>query len=367
MVITVRSLDDDLARPALDEPDDAGRARARAARRRPRDRACAATCSPATSASSSPTERAREQLDGAPGRAAGASRRRRCGPASSASTRDLHAYIADYTEPLIARPRRATRSRRRPRARRAWTRCAASSPRSAAPRPRSPAGAATSRQALRQRMLVLAAGGAGISALLLLALGFGLRRMVLLPVRRVAAAAERALARPARHPRPRQRLRRDRPARRLVQHDGRGAQRPRARPQRPDRPPAVDPRLHDHDDLGQGPRRPLPAGQRRVAARDGPGRRRRHRPHRRRALRARDRRRDPRHRPRHPAQRRGRRVRARRRHRRAARSSSSSSRSRTPPATSTPPARWAPTSASASAPWPRPSRPRARSPSSWPT
>ena len=34
---------------------------------------------------------------------------------------------------------------------------------------------------------------------------------------------------------------------------------------------------------------------------------------------------------------------------------------------STPPARWAPTSASASARWPRPSRPRARSPSSWPT
>ena len=51
------------------------------------------------------------------------------------------------------------------------------------------------------------------------------------------------------------------------------------------------PRPHDDDDLGQGPRGPLPAGQRRVAPRDGPGRRRRHRPHRRRALPARRRRR----------------------------------------------------------------------------
>ena len=51
----------------------------------------------------------------------------------------------------------------------------------------------------------------------------------------------------------------------------------------------------------------------------------------------------------------------------AAPSSSSSSRSRTPTASSTRPARWAPTSPSAAARWPRPSTPRARSPSSWPT
>jgi two-component system sensor histidine kinase/response regulator len=46
-------------------------------------------------------------------------------------------------------------------------------------------------QALRERMLVLAAGGSIVSALLLMGLGFGLRRIVLLPVRRVARAAER--------------------------------------------------------------------------------------------------------------------------------------------------------------------------------
>ena len=44
----------------------------------------------------------------------------------------------------------------------------------------------------------------------------------------------------------------------------------------PDRPAAGHPRPHDDDDLGQGPRRPLPAGQRRSwRAGDGPGRRRR--------------------------------------------------------------------------------------------
>jgi len=46
-------------------------------------------------------------------------------------------------------------------------------------------------QALRLRMLVLAAGGAVVSAVLLVLLGIGLRRVVLLPVRRVALAAER--------------------------------------------------------------------------------------------------------------------------------------------------------------------------------
>jgi two-component system sensor histidine kinase/response regulator len=45
-------------------------------------------------------------------------------------------------------------------------------------------------KALRERMLVLAAAGAGISAVLLIVLAFCLRRFVLLPVRRVALAAE---------------------------------------------------------------------------------------------------------------------------------------------------------------------------------
>ncbi|MDA0166786.1 response regulator [Solirubrobacter ginsenosidimutans] len=45
-------------------------------------------------------------------------------------------------------------------------------------------------QALRKRMLILASGGALVCTLLLIALGIGLRRMVLLPVRRVAHAAE---------------------------------------------------------------------------------------------------------------------------------------------------------------------------------
>ena len=53
----------------------------------------------------------------------------------------------------------------------------------------------------------------------------------------------------------------------LVQRDGRGARRARRGPARPDRPPAGHPRPHDDDDLGQGPRRPLPAGQRAVAPR----------------------------------------------------------------------------------------------------
>src|SRR5205085_1882147 len=44
---------------------------------------------------------------------------------------------------------------------------------------------------LRHRMLLLAGGGASVTALLLLGLGLGLRRMVLVPVRRVAAAAQR--------------------------------------------------------------------------------------------------------------------------------------------------------------------------------
>ena len=138
-------------------------------------------------------------------------------------------------------------------------------------------------------------------------------------------------------------------------------------PARAVRPPARHPGPHHHDDLGQGPRRPLPARQRALARGHGPGRRRRHRPHRRRAVPARRRRRasaSPTSRSCAPA--------------RppstsatppptGARSRSSSSRSPTRTAPSTPPARWAPTSASAAARWPRPSTPRARSPSSWPT
>ena len=138
-------------------------------------------------------------------------------------------------------------------------------------------------------------------------------------------------------------------------------------PARPDRPPAGDPRPHHDDDLGQGPRRPLPARQRRVAAAMGqvgvdvigrtddelfP-------PDIAAAIRVTD--------LEILRTRRGRRVRARRRHRRPrvpARQVPAQGRRRR---ASTPPARWAPTSASASARWPRPSRPRARSPSSWPT
>ena len=197
-------------------------------------------------------------------------------------TRDVDAYVRDYTEPLIidhsGNVLAATTEgkRRLDGLRREFA--ALSSAQAAIT-----GGRRDRSQALRHRMLVLAASGAALSALLLVGLGLGLRRVVLLPVRRVARAAERLS---------KGKLDTRVPANGYgeigqlgdsVQPDGRGAQRARARSERADRSAAVDPRLHDDDDLGQGPRRPLPARQRRVAPRDGPGRRRRHRPHRRRA------------------------------------------------------------------------------------
>ena len=264
------------------------------------------------------------------------------------------------------RTRRAC-SRPRPRASAASTSCAPvrrAQPRAA----RSTAQRRDRSQALRHRMLVLAAGGAVLSVALLVLLA-------LLPAPlRAAPRPPRRRAPPSASPHGHLDTRV--PATGLGEIGQLGASfnamaaalaaRERG-PARPDRPAAGDPRPHDDDDLGQGPRRPLPAGQRRVAHGDGPGRRRRasaapttscSRPT------SPPRSASPTSRSCAPARPASTSATPRPA---AARSSSSSSRSRTPTAASTPPARWAPTSASASARSPRPSRPRARSPSSWPT
>ena len=143
-------------------------------------------------------------------------------------------------------------------------------------------------------------------------------RFVLGPVRRVSLAAERLAARQPRHPRGRHR-RRARSASSAPRSTPWPGRSPRATRTCACSPTAcADPGPHHDDDLGQGPRRPLPARQRRSGAEAmgqvgvdvigrtddelfppdvAAG--------------------DPRHRPRDPAHRGGGRVRARRRHQRA--------------------------------------------------
>ena len=281
--------------------------------------------------------------------------------------RDLNDYIADYTEPLIREApttvlAATTEGKERLDDLRAAVR---------RPQPRPAAGSRPTRradaQALRQRMVVLAAGGAVVSVLLLVLLGICLHRFVLLPVRRVARAAERLA-----HGHLDTRV----PATGLGEIGQLGesfntmaaalAAREEDLRVQTDRLQAILDHTTTTISVKDRDGRYLLVNDewRRAMGQVGVDV---HRPHRRRALPARHRRRDPRHRPRDPAQRRGRASSSATPPPAAAPSTSSSSRSRTPTARSTPPARWAPTSASASARWPRPSRPRARSPSSWPT
>ncbi len=136
-----------------------------------------------------PYERARQELDP---RLAGleAAAPPLVRPRIARIAEDIHSYVDDYTEPLIrdhdadALEATAEGKRRLDNLRAQFA--ALSSAQAAI------TGARRDKaQALRHRMLVLAAAGATMSALLLIALGLGLRRMVLLPVRRVARAAER--------------------------------------------------------------------------------------------------------------------------------------------------------------------------------
>jgi two-component system sensor histidine kinase/response regulator len=104
--------------------------------------------------------------------------------------RDLADYVNDYTEPLIKSDSESvlaatTEGKARLDALRAQFAALSAAQRGLTAERRAHS------SALRQRMLVLAAVGAVISAILLILLGLCLRRFVLLPVRRVALAAER--------------------------------------------------------------------------------------------------------------------------------------------------------------------------------
>src|SRR3954447_15064316 len=136
-----------------------------------------------------PYERARGQLDA---RLAGlaAVAPPLVKPRIARIARDVHSYVGDYTEPLLhdrtADPVASTAEGKRRLDRLRNQFAALSSAQAAITGARRD----TSEQ-LRHRMLVLAAGGAAVSALLLIGLALGLRRTVLLPVRRVGRAAER--------------------------------------------------------------------------------------------------------------------------------------------------------------------------------
>jgi two-component system sensor histidine kinase/response regulator len=104
--------------------------------------------------------------------------------------RGLDDYITDYTEPLIRTHSEGvlaatTEGKSRLDALRSQFATLSQAQRALTAERRAKS------QALRQRMLRLAAAGAILSAALLILLGAGLRRLVLLPVRRVALAAER--------------------------------------------------------------------------------------------------------------------------------------------------------------------------------
>ena len=104
---------------------------------------------------------------------------------------DLHNYIANYAEPIVRGEADGTAlattsegKRRLDSLRTQFAGLSRAQQQLAAQR------RATS-QTLRTRMVVLSAGGAVLSALLLVLLALGLRRFVIAPVRRVALAAER--------------------------------------------------------------------------------------------------------------------------------------------------------------------------------
>jgi two-component system sensor histidine kinase/response regulator len=104
--------------------------------------------------------------------------------------RDLAAYIDSYTEPLIKHQSAGVLAATTEGKARLDSLRAQFATLSAAQRDLTAERRAHSK-GLRQRMLVLAAVGTVISAILLILLGLCLRRFVLLPVRRVALAAER--------------------------------------------------------------------------------------------------------------------------------------------------------------------------------
>ena len=104
--------------------------------------------------------------------------------------RDLNAYIADYTEPLI-RERDDSMLEVTTEGKRRLDILRAQFADLGAAQQRATAVRREDARALRHRMVVLAAGGAVVSVLLLVLLGFCLRRFVLRPVHNVALAAER--------------------------------------------------------------------------------------------------------------------------------------------------------------------------------
>ena len=240
--------------------------------------ASGATCSPTTSASWSPTARpraARRRLDGLDGSPAVAARRASTtSRATSTTTSRLH-RAADPGH-AARRARRDDQGKSRLDGLRAEFAALSSAQAAITGAPRELAGAAPpdARARRRRRLSPRAAGRCSASAC---------SRFVLLPVRRVARAAER-LARAGSTPASPPTVRRDRPARRLVQHDGRGAGRARGRPERADRPAAgrsstTRPRRSRSRTATAATCSSTTSG-----ARDGPGRRRRDRPHRRRDL-----------------------------------------------------------------------------------
>ena len=189
VVVTVRSLDATSRAQRSTSQMTADALAARAADGRPRDRRARlhAHRRRALPRALPDGPRAARRPPGRPGRVAPPSLRPRI-DRIDARRRRLRQRLHRAADP---RPQRR-RARRHDRGQAAPGRAARrSSPRSAARRRRSPVAAATRSQALRHRMLVLAAAGAALSALLLVGLGLGLRRVVLLPVRRVARAAER--------------------------------------------------------------------------------------------------------------------------------------------------------------------------------
>ncbi len=281
-------------------------------------------------------------------------------------TRDLNDYVNSYTEPLVRGTRKqtvlaaTTEGKQRLDALRGQLASLSSVQQGVSLERR------TQSQALRRRMTVLAAAGAALTIALLIALAYALHRLVLVPVSRVSGAAGKLAG-------------------------GRlGTRVPANGPGEIGQLGAAFNAMAEalaarEDDLrvqGDRLRGILEYTTTTISLKDREGRYLLVNDEWKRAMGQAgvdvigrtddelfppdDRRAHPRHRPRDPAHRRGRRVRARRRHG-GAPSTSSSSRSSARTARSTPPARWAPTSPSAAARSPTRSRPRARSPSSWPT
>src|SRR3954447_26801559 len=104
-------------------------------------------------------------------------------------TRDLNDYVASYTEPLVRGTRRqsvlaaTTEGKQRLDALRGQFASLSDVQQEMAMHRRAQS------HALRRRMTVLAAGGAGLTIVLLIALAYALHRLALVPVRRVSHAA----------------------------------------------------------------------------------------------------------------------------------------------------------------------------------